>query len=345
MGNLPLSTSFFKTDSTTSDQVITERFIARKIRSGVIYYYSPVTEAGSEAVCPAKDFRTSGPPCLISSLSPTSPPVSDLSDSSSSPPISETASHMTVFSQKQSYSSSRPLLVFFSWLGARPDAVAKYRDLYLDRDMDVLLIQSSVIHFLWPRWGLSYGLEVLSILEEPSFSNRAILVHASSIGGYTFTQMLSHVAQEPKRHACLAQRVVGHIYDSLVVGSLEHMATGLGKTLIPRLEGFIRNMAMFYFWLFKAYTADLYERSIHVFYNSPVTSPALFFFCENDVMCSPAVLGRLMDFWKQRGVAISSRKWEVSTHAAHLRCHPEEYVSTLQNYLNSLPTCSLMPKM
>uniref|UniRef100_A0A1A8D351 Transmembrane protein 53 n=1 Tax=Nothobranchius kadleci TaxID=1051664 RepID=A0A1A8D351_NOTKA len=228
MGRFFFCSSFFKTDSTTSDQVITERFVARRIRSGVIYYYSPVIEAGSEAVCPAEDFRTSGTPSLISSLSPTSPPVSDLSDSSSSPPISETASHMTVFSQKQSY-SSRPLLVFFSWLGARPDAVAKYRDLYLDRDMDVLLIQSSVIHFLWPRWGLSYGLEVLSILEEPSFSNRAILVHASSIGGYTFTQMLSHVAQEPKRHACLAQRVVGHIYDSLVVGSLEHMATGEGK--------------------------------------------------------------------------------------------------------------------
>lgn len=92
--------------------------------------------------------------------------------------------------------------------------------------MDVLIVQSNVIHFLWPRWGLDYALEVLKLLEEPQFSGRAVLVHASSIGGYTFTQILIHIAQGQREHAGLAQRVVGHIYDSLVVGTLEHMAIG-----------------------------------------------------------------------------------------------------------------------
>lgn len=118
------------------------------------------------------------------------------------------------------------MLVFFSWLGAQPGAVAKYRDLYLDRGMDVLLVQSSVMHFLWPRWGLDYGLEVLKVLEEPRFSRRPVLVHASSIGGYTFTQILTHISQGPKEHTGLSRRVMGHIYDSLVVGTLEHMAIG-----------------------------------------------------------------------------------------------------------------------
>lgn len=92
--------------------------------------------------------------------------------------------------------------------------------------MDVLVIQSSVTHFLWPQWGLSYGLEVLKLLEEPRFSGRAVLVHAASIGGYTFSQILTHVAQGRSEHAGLAQRVIGHIYDSLVFGTLEHMAVG-----------------------------------------------------------------------------------------------------------------------
>lgn len=96
--------------------------------------------------------------------------------------------------------------------------------------MDVLVIQSSVTHFLWPRWGLSYGLEVLKLLEEPQFSGRAVLVHAASIGGYTFTQILTHIAQGRKEHAGLAQRVIGHIYDSLVFGTLEHMAIGECKS-------------------------------------------------------------------------------------------------------------------
>lgn len=92
--------------------------------------------------------------------------------------------------------------------------------------MDVFLVQSSVLHFLWPSWGLEYGLEVLKVLEEPQFSGRPILVYASSIGGYTFTQILTHITRGPKEHTGLAQRVIGHIYDSLVAGTLEHMAIG-----------------------------------------------------------------------------------------------------------------------
>lgn len=180
------------------EQVNGGRFIARRVRCGITYYYSPLSGAEEQTLCAAKD-------------SPNSTPL--LSDP-----------HTPASSQTQL--DSRPLLLFFSWLGAPPAAVAKYRDLYLDRGMDVLLVQSNVMHFLWPRWGLDYGLEVLKVLEEPQFSGRAVLVHASSIGGYTFTQTLSHIAQGRKEHAGLAQRVIGHIYDSLVVGSLEHMAIG-----------------------------------------------------------------------------------------------------------------------
>lgn len=88
------------------------------------------------------------------------------------------------------------------------------------------------MHFLWPRWGLSYGLEVLKLLEKPEFSERAVLVHAASIGGYTFTQILTHIAEGRKKHAGLQQRVIGHIYDSLVFGTLEHMAIGECKCSI-----------------------------------------------------------------------------------------------------------------
>uniref|UniRef100_A0A3P9JAK4 Uncharacterized protein n=1 Tax=Oryzias latipes TaxID=8090 RepID=A0A3P9JAK4_ORYLA len=330
MGNLPLSTGLFKTDETSSKQVSDDKYVARRICNGITYYCTPITPAGSQSPCFAKD-------------SPPLPP----SDDSSSSLLSETPTDTAISTLNQSHSGSRsrPLLVFFSWLGAQPVAVAKYRDLYLERGMDVLLVQSSVMHFLWPRWGLSYGLEVLNILEEPPFSGRDVLVHASSIGGYTFTQVLTHIAREPKRHSALAQRVIGHIYDSLVVGTLEHMATGLGKTLLPRLEGFIKNTAMLYFWLFKTHTADFYENSILVFQRSPVTSPALFFFSENDAMCNPAVLEKLMDLWKRRGVSVDNKKWKESKHAAHLRCHPEEYLSTLQHFLNSLPASSLKTKI
>ncbi|XP_061617952.1 uncharacterized protein LOC133471872 isoform X2 [Phyllopteryx taeniolatus] len=128
--------------------------------------------------------------------------------------------------QSQASSPRRPLLLFFSWLGAHPGAAVKYFEAYLTRGMDVLLVQSGAMHFLWPRWGSDYGLEVLEVLEGPEFAGRPLLVYASSIGGYTFTQVLVHVAHGHAKHAALPHRVVGHIYDSLVAGTLEHMATG-----------------------------------------------------------------------------------------------------------------------
>lgn len=214
--------SLFRADAPTPKPVSREMCRARTIRSGITYYYIPVTEAEFQTVSPAKD-----------SMFPLSSSALPLSDSSSAddsfPPLrshSPSQTPVTLQNQSDSASASRPLLVFFAWLGAQPKAVVKYRDLYLDRGMDVLLVQSSVMHFLWPRWGMDYGQEVMNVLQQPQFSGRTLLVHASSIGGYTFTQILNHIAQEPKTNSALGQRVIGHIYDSLVVGTLENMAIG-----------------------------------------------------------------------------------------------------------------------
>ncbi|KAJ8007198.1 hypothetical protein DPEC_G00115040 [Dallia pectoralis] len=118
----------------------------------------------------------------------------------------------------------------------------------------------------------------------------------------------------------------------MVIGSLQHMATGFGRTILPRLESLVRHCVMFYFWLFKSQTVDYYNRAIQVFLNSPVTTPACFFFCENDPMCDPDAMEEVIDLWSRRGVTVVTRKWKESVHARHLRRHPEEYMSTLKDF-------------
>lgn len=189
-----------------SEPIPEGKFLSSRISRGITYFYAPFS---GDSAC-------SGNAPLRNSSSSSSPSLTPLHVETTTP-----SKH-----QLDLAPTSRPLLLFFSWLGAQPGPLSKYRDLYLNRGMDVLVIQSSVMHFLWPRWGLSYGLEVLKLLQEPQFSGRAVLVHATSIGGYTFTQILTHIAHGRKEHAGLAQRVIGHIYDSLVVGTLEHMAIG-----------------------------------------------------------------------------------------------------------------------
>lgn len=120
----------------------------------------------------------------------------------------------------------KPLLLLLPWLGSRPQAVSKYCDIYFRTGFDVLMVESEVSLFLWPRWGLEYGARLLDILESERFSQRPLLVHAFSIGGYTFTQLMIHMAQDKQRYQGLTQRIHGQIYDSLVMGSVERMAVG-----------------------------------------------------------------------------------------------------------------------
>ncbi|KAJ8249704.1 hypothetical protein COCON_G00229200 [Conger conger] len=232
--------------------------------------------------------------------------------------------------------AARPLLLLFPWLGARPRALSKYFQAYSQTGCDMLTVETDVSMFLWPRWGLDYGARVLEVLQSERFSARPLLVHSFSIGGYTFTQLLVHLSRDPRRHRCLVERIRGHVYDSLVVGTVERMAASLGKNLFPRWEFLVRWMVMLYFRIFKRYTVDHFAAAIDVFWNSPVAAPALFFFCENDSMCDHEQLETLVEHWRKRGMPVQSRKWAESTHAGHLRRHPEDYRSALDTFLLSL---------
>ncbi|XP_024268942.2 transmembrane protein 53-B-like [Oncorhynchus tshawytscha] len=121
---------------------------------------------------------------------------------------------------------TKPLLLMLPWLGSRPQAVAKYFEIYFRTGFDVLIVESEVSQFLWPGWGLDYGARVLDVLQSDRFVSCPLLLHAFSIGGYTFTQLLVHISHDTQKYHSFIKRIKGHIYDSLVLGSPERMATG-----------------------------------------------------------------------------------------------------------------------
>ncbi|KAM4734180.1 transmembrane protein 53 isoform 2-T4 [Anableps anableps] len=247
--------------------------------------------------------------------------------------------------QSQTPQDHKPLMLMLPWLGSRPQAVAKYCEIYFRTGFDVLVVESEVKDFLWPRWGLDRGKTLLELLQSEPLMSRPLLIHAFSIGGYTFSQLLVHISRDKQQYQEVTNRIKGQVYDSLVVGSLEHMATGLGKTLYPRWESVVKQVSMLYFSIFKRQTVDYFNASIDVFYNSPVKAPALFFFCENDMLSDAQSVEKLVDYWKKRGMDVTAKKWEVSTHAGHLRRHPQEYLSTLETFLHSLENAPLKAKM
>ncbi|KAJ8401421.1 hypothetical protein AAFF_G00386520 [Aldrovandia affinis] len=239
----------------------------------------------------------------------------------------------------------KPLLLLFPWLASSPQALSKYWEIYFRAGFDVLVVETEISQFLWPRWGLDYGAKVLEVLQDNRFVSRPLLVHAFSIGGYTFTNLLVHISRDPQRYQGLIKHIKGQVYDSLVYGSLEHMAIGLGKTMFPQCEGLVRQLSLLYFRMFKRQTVNYFTKGIDVFRNSPVMAPALFFFCENDALCDHKKMEEVIEFWRTRGMAVESRKWKESVHARHLRQYPQEYLSTLEHFLCFLNFIPLRAKL
>ncbi|XP_054475785.1 transmembrane protein 53-B [Anoplopoma fimbria] len=247
--------------------------------------------------------------------------------------------------QSKASEDDKPLMLMLPWMGSRPQAVAKYCDIYFRTGFDVLVVESEVQEFLWPRWGLDHGKRLLELLQSERFVSRPLLVHAFSIGGYTFAQVLIHVSQDTQKYQALTQRIKGQVYDSLVVGSVETMAIGLAKTVFPRWETLVKKVSLLYFDIFRRQTVDYFNTSIDTFWNTPVTAPALFFFCENDPMSDPRAMEEVIDHWRKCGIDITAKKWEDSTHAGHLKRHKQEYLTTLESFLHSLHFAPLKAKM
>ena len=121
--------------------------------------------------------------------------------------------------------------------------------------------------------------------------------------------------------------------------------SGLGKNVFPRFEGLVRRLSLLYFRVFKKQTVDYFNAAIKVFWNSPLTSPALVFYCENDMLSDPEDLEELITCWQSRGITVEKQKWKESIHAAHLRAHPQEYLSALDSFMQSISIVPLKAKM
>ncbi|XP_031311174.2 transmembrane protein 53-A isoform X2 [Camelus dromedarius] len=232
----------------------------------------------------------------------------------------------------------RPLLLLLPWLGAQPAAQAKYLQLYLACGFDVLAVESALSHFLCPRRGLGRAARVLALLRGPGvLARRPLVVHALSLGGYTFAQMLLLMGQDLGRHSSVAQRLRGHIFDSLVVGSLDHMALGVSQLIRPQALGpVVKATAMLYFHMCPGCTVRHYEAAVGAFWQPPVKSPTLVFYSHDDPLCDSARLHELLASWQRLGMPVWAQAWETSRHAAHLRQHPLEYCHTLTTFLRRL---------
>uniref|UniRef100_UPI00398E6629 transmembrane protein 53-A isoform X2 n=1 Tax=Pristiophorus japonicus TaxID=55135 RepID=UPI00398E6629 len=240
----------------------------------------------------------------------------------------------------------RPLLLLLPWHGAKPHSVERYRQIYYPYGFDILTVESSILHFLWPQYGLSYAEQVLDLLHSELFSSHPLVIHAFSLGGFLFVQMIASTLRDTSRYSGFKARITGQIFDSLVIGNLDLMVKGASQMLNPPFfQSFFRRVALFFFWLLSGYTVNHYQTAIATLWERPCHAPILIFYSENDPLCDNTKMESLLHGWRRKGIPVFGKSWKISRHAGHLRQHPEEYQSTLQNFLQSLGKLHLPSKL
>ncbi|XP_078719873.1 uncharacterized protein LOC144936552 isoform X1 [Lampetra fluviatilis] len=254
---------------------------------------------------------------------------------------------------RQARPSARPLAVFLPWLGARPQAAQRYRDLYHALGMDVFTVESHVSHFLWPRSGIVRARRALELLAtEPRLTGgdgspeggRPLYVHAMSVGAYMFSLMLLVAQGEPGRYGAIIGRVRAQVFDSMVAGSLEHMAKGVSVTSMPSyLSGLTYRSTLAYFSLLRPYTVAYYEEALAAFKRGPCYAPALVYYSLDDRLSDAAMVDDTVDGWRGRGQEVSSVCWDKSRHAAHMRTHESEYLEALHSFMAARGVRPLAP--
>ena len=89
-----------------------------------------------------------------------------------------------------------------------------------------------------------------------------------------------------------------------------------------------------YCYIMYDWTERIYDRILHAYTNYPFSNaPVLYLYSLDDPLCDVSAINDLINYQKEHGCQVFSRKWLVSAHAQHIIQHPIEYKSALTQFL------------
>lgn len=239
---------------------------------------------------------------------------------------------------------SPPVLVLlFTWLFCKPGSASKYVHLYTSRGWDVLQISSNLFHFLWPPSSRRFAEDVAKVLKSDFAWYNDVIVHAMSIGAYNYTTCLMLTDEKPEMKTYLFNKVRALVFDSLTVGSLDHMMNGIAMGLSQWgiIQSATISIARVYFLITHKTTERAFDTGVDFFKNSPLVVPTLVFTSKNDPMCDTNTLQKMVEEWRVK-FPVTFQVWERSGHCAHLLHHSHQYQEVLAGFLaSSLPQAKL----
>jgi len=172
----------------------------------------------------------------------------------------------------------RPLTVILAWMLAKEQHLEKYRQLWFRRGFDVLTVRTSPIDLLLPPiGGQVVASNLVKYLTEINPQYNEVVIHAFSVGGYQYGEILLKLRSSDKYKA-ICDSLKGIIIDSMV--HVEDAAPGLSRAITrnfilqPLLEASIAGFLA----LTKSISMDNYRKSSNEIFENFLGLPGNYFF-------------------------------------------------------------------
>ncbi|GJQ08765.1 hypothetical protein GpartN1_g556.t1 [Galdieria partita] len=231
--------------------------------------------------------------------------------------------------------TTKPAVVLLSFLGAKQRQLKKYADFYFAKGYDVYVVFNNLPTAIFPAITQRQARKVLDILESIP-EGQPVFVHAISIGTGIWGLVLEEFRKNNKRLEHLKGKISGVIYDSgpsNVSPSL--MANGL-YSACPKLSKKVWNIITNVTFLLTRAGAKFHVGELALQDHQVEQAPQLYLYSRDDHVINSLheSIQKFVEKNKQRGVEVYQQVWEKSLHATHLKIHPDEYMKSVEAFLN-----------
>ena len=190
--------------------------------------------------------------------------------------------------------------------------------------------------FFKPHLLKPFALKILEVLSDLDLEESPILFHVFSNGGGFVYRYLSEVISPQSQW-----KVVGAIFDSLpsdrrpLIAARAAMSSSQANVLIKYLTGLFVLTYIYGAELLQRLWRDSSRRNYWDFMlNEPPKWPSLYLYSKADEIADYNYIEEVIANRQLLGADVASVCWEDSDHVAHMRRHPDAYISQCDKFLD-----------
>lgn len=161
-------------------------------------------------------------------------------------------------------------------------------------------------------------------------TQRPLMVHGFSVGGYVFGEVLLKLLQSPEKYSTIPPRFQGMVFDSPV--DMNHIPIGVSRAVTQNeaYQKLIHSLLELYL---KLPTAKHYIRSSTTFKENVFDIPALLMCSKSDPVVEPDKIESIASSWREKGVISHTKFWNEAPHVSLFIKNPEEYTKAVVTFI------------